>query len=367
MDIKRKNLFKEFYQQSHIFTKSFSIFKIILMIKQSTNKVQKGKIVSYCIFLILLNACEHDKINIPDTGRKIVINGLITTDSLLNVRISKSYYYNSNQTSIELDSLNNARVLFYSGNTYIDSLHFANKSHQQISTDFFYRSNYWSDKIYPEPGKEYEILVRAPGYPDASAKITVPNPVKIASLDTSRFLVPSGSYSTDSDIMYKCKISFSDLSYETNFYMLKVSKVTYREWWNDTADFRLISEDPLIEVKLTNFNGIYAYAFSDRLINGENCNLQFNINAREIGMPFYESAWQGSGVPIAFYKTVVYFRLYSIPEEYFLYLKSLDLYNKNYGKTLAEPVIIYSNVEGGYGIFGAATVSCDSLVFLPKN
>jgi hypothetical protein len=338
-----------------------------MITKFSANKVQTGKIVSYCIFLILLNACERDKINIPDTGRKIVINGLITTDSVLNVRICKSYYYKSNQAYEGCDSLNKARVLIYSGNSLIDSLHLANKSHYPMSMDFFYRSNYWSDKIHPLPGEEYKILVKAPGYPDASAKITVPDVVNIISLDTSRFLAPPDYYSTDSIIMYKCSIGFSDPSYETNFYMLMVSKVTYRERWNDTADFRLTSEDPLIEVKLTDFNGVYAYAFSDRFINGDNYNLQFIINAQEIGMPFYETAWQSTGVPIAFYKTIVYFRLYSIPEEYFWYLKSLELYNENYGKTLAEPVIIYSNVKGGYGIFGAAAVSCDSLVFLPKN
>jgi len=166
------------------------------------------KFAFYCFSLILLSACQRDKIDIPDTGRKIVINGLITTDSLLNVRISKSFYYNSDQAFVEFDSLNNARVTFYSNNTYIDSLHLVS-DYRPRDMDFFYHSNYWSNRTIPLPGKEYKIAVKAPGYPEASASITVPNLVKIEKLDTSRILVPPNpNYPDMSNVRFKCQISF---------------------------------------------------------------------------------------------------------------------------------------------------------------
>ena len=206
---------------------------------QSTLKGQMKKIAFCCFSLFFLSACQRDKIDIQDTGRKIVINGLITSDSLLNVRLSKSFYYNSNQAYVGSDSLNNARVLFYSNNTCIDSLHLVS-DYRPTDMDFFYHSNYWSDRTLPLPGKEYKIVVKAPGYPDATASITVPDLVKLEKLDTSRILVaPDPNFPDLSNIRFKCQISFSDPSYETNYYLISVSKISWREWWTEKLDIRI--------------------------------------------------------------------------------------------------------------------------------
>jgi len=63
--------------------------------------------------------------NIPDSGRNIVINGLITTDTLLNVRLSKSAYVTDLNASLcTLDILNDANVYFYQNSIIIDSLYY---------------------------------------------------------------------------------------------------------------------------------------------------------------------------------------------------------------------------------------------------
>ena len=36
--------------------------------------------------VLLLASCQNEEIKVPDTGRKIVINGIITTDSLINLK-----------------------------------------------------------------------------------------------------------------------------------------------------------------------------------------------------------------------------------------------------------------------------------------
>jgi len=326
--------------------------------------MRKMKIVFVCsFFLILLNACQRDKIDIPDTGRKIVINGLVTTDSLLNVNISKSFYYNK-MAMVYFDSLNNAKVFFYSNNSCIDSLHLVSVNPFLADINFFYPSNYWSKRILPIPGKEYKIVVKAPGYPDASASITVPNLVKIEKLDTSRFIVaPDPNYPDMSNVRFKCQINFSDPAYETNYYLIRVSKFSIYEWWTETSDIRITSQDPIVEEKLARYNEIFAIAFSDKVINGKKSNIQFIVDANSIGMPFLDNSPTMDGNPIPIYKTVVYFSLYSISEEYFWYIQTLNLYNKNFGNPLTEPVIIYSNIKDGYGIFAAAAVSSDSLVF----
>ena len=94
-----------------------------MLIKQ---KYQKEYFVLFGCLLILLTACQDYKLDIPDTGRKITINGLITTDRLLNVRISKSAYltYENSYEEDSLYSIDNAQVVIYQDNNVIDSLYF---------------------------------------------------------------------------------------------------------------------------------------------------------------------------------------------------------------------------------------------------
>ena len=55
--------------------------------------------------LLLFISC-NDELGIPDTGRKIVINGLITTDSLLNVSIGKSAYITDSNAVFRMETTN---------------------------------------------------------------------------------------------------------------------------------------------------------------------------------------------------------------------------------------------------------------------
>jgi hypothetical protein len=309
----------------------------------------------------LLTACQHENLDIPDTGRKIVINGLITTDNLLNVRIGQSAYYNKN-TDVWQTDLDNAKVFFYQNNSFIDSLHFvSNLRYNDLM--FYYPSNYWSGKAFPLPDKEYKIVVKVPGLPDATASTLVPKLVGIDRLDTSRiFHVPNPYYPDLSNVTIICNINFTDPGDEKNYYLIKVSKVS-RYWYTEASNIMIDTQDPIVEERMANVNGIFGIAFSDKLINGRKSSLQFSIDANAIGMPFLDDRPRIDGIPYPDHKKVVYFWLCSITEEYYRYIQTLNLYKKNYGNPLTEPVMIYSNIIGGYGIFTAAAVSIDSLVF----
>lgn len=332
---------------------------------QSTipNKKQMKYFALAIMLLIEFTACQKNKLNIPDTGRKIVVNGLITTDSLLNLKLSKSAYYND-LSWLELLDLDNAGVYFYQNNSSIDSLHF---SHKPDENRMFYSSNYWSRTVFPASRQEFKVIVKAPGYPDATSSTIVPDLVQINKLDTSRILVGPDPYHPDlSNVLFLCNINFSDPGNETNYYMIKVSyKVTpfkndYTEHYR--TNIRFYTSDPIIEeVVGDESNDPYAYAFSDKVINGQNYNLKLKVYASEFRMPSGDDLSKITNSTN--FKDAVYFSLYSITEDYYKYIQSFNLYKKNYGNPLTEPVMIYSNITGGYGIFGSAAVSTDSLVF----
>jgi hypothetical protein len=294
--------------------------------------------------------------DIPDIGRKIVINGLIATDNLLNVKITKSSYINdiSGNAYQSSTDLKGVEVLFYQNNIFIDSLYYVFDDYF-YAWNVFYIGNYWSKAVYPIPGQEYKVIAKAPGLPDASASTIIPNLVKIEHIDTSTVILAPGTY-YESNVGLQCKIEFSDPANETNYYLLKAYLISS---FPDSLTIGFICKDPIVEEKLRS-DELKGIAFSDKIINGQRYNLDIIIKGETIGKPYIDytqSSWQED------HRTTVFFQLYSITEEYFKFIQSLNLYYKNYDNPLAEPVFMYSNVRGGYGMFSGAAVSTDSISF----
>jgi Domain of unknown function (DUF4249) len=338
---------------------------IRMLIKQNH---QKEYLVLFGCLLFLLTACQDDKLDIPDTSRKITINGLITTDKLLNVRISKSAYLTDESSSeqVSLYSIDNAQVLIYQNNNVIDSLYFNEPLFDFSFYDNLYQNgNYVSKYIFPITGKEYKVIAKVPGMPEASSITTIPDLVRIERVDTSRIIVAEQN---PSNVRLICNIEFIDPANETNYYLFNIYK-NYKESGSMNSDnMGFLCNDPIVEEKLIGHTGsalsgdpIRGIAFTDKIINGQISDLTVTISCTDIGLPFWidDPNYNGDGN----HRKVIYFRLYSITEEYFKYIQTLNKYNKDYDNPLAKPELVYSNVTGGYGIFAGAAVSSDSIVF----
>lgn len=304
----------------------------------------------FAIYLLLQTACQPEQISLPDTGRKIVLNGLINSDSLICVSVSKSIYVSdSDMVGKDLD---NAKVYLYQDGLLIDSL-----KHDFKVNYWNIFGNYSSKKVKPVPGKEYRIVAKVPGLPDVSATAILPNPVKIEKVDTTairfvtyRVIIDGKEYISYEDAL-KCNIQFSDPLDETNYYLFEVFyKISYQI---PIYSRYFTCKDPVVEEYM--YDGeinsgqeqLIGVVFSDKVINGKTYSLTLPISGSTTNGP----------------REVIYFRLYSISENYYKYIRTLNLYNAKHGKPLSEPVQVFSNITGGYGIFAGAAVSCDSLVF----
>jgi hypothetical protein len=314
------------------------------------------------LYMAIFTSCQQEKIEIPDTGRKIVINGLITTDNLINVTINKSVSLRNFGIGDDIDE-DSANVYMYQNEILIDSLNYNKK--KLINSALYFTPNYWSKKIFPLPGKEYKIIVKRNGLPDATAKTTIPNAVKIEFADSTRIKMDpdtfgSSVYSNDRLI---CNIEFFDPLSEDNYYCLDL-KSNYYDIWLPPSDGKIHCDirsvffetnDPIVEERLIGGNGLEGIIFSDKLVNGKKYKLTISFNLRQL-IRGYSSDY----IP---YKNVIYFRLLSITKDYYVYIKTIKQYSKNYSNPLAEPVEVNSNVTGGYGIFTGAAASQDSIVF----
>ncbi|HOW39169.1 MAG TPA: DUF4249 family protein, partial [Bacteroidales bacterium] len=283
-------------------------------------------------FLFLITACVKDTLNITDSGRRITINGLITSDSCFSVKISKSALLNdiSESTNNTLYSIDNAKVLVYMNDNYVDSLSYIFLgSGSPFEGPYISRmGNYSSGNMIPIPGNKYKIVVKAPGLPDATAAVTIPNLVKIERVDTFRTIVPlqyPDPYIT-TNVQLTCNVIFTDPGNEINYYMLNIYYV--HEAWGYRHCFILnfFCNDPIPEEKFARWgtfgnDELQAVAFSDKIISGKKCSFPVTIELRDLGFPFYPVP-DGTDT----HKKNVYFRLYSISEEYYKYLQTLNKY-----------------------------------------
>ena len=61
------------------------------------------------------------------------------------------------------------------------------------------------------------------------------------------------------------------------------------------------------------------------------------------------------------YKIKFYVKLYSLSEDNYKYRLSYGKFIESGNNPFAEPVQVYNNIDGGYGIFGGEVVSIDSV------
>ena len=106
----------------------------------------------------------------------------------------------------------------------------------------------------------------------------------------------------------------------------------YDIWFN--------SDDPIIGDEISD-NGVI---FSDEFFNGKNYELVIYIDKQ--------------------YTPFLFTELRSVSKEYFLYMRSYFKYVQTNGDFLAEPVMVYNNINNGIGIFAGFSTST-KLIILP--
>lgn len=304
-------------------------------------------------FMIILASCSEESFNVPDTGRKIVINSLISTNKFFSVRISMSAHVTDYSDSALIESINyinNATVKVYQNGMLKDSLYNIKKEIGN-SGDCYDHDNYYSKHLIPLPGEEYEIKVTAPGLPVATASTFIPECVNIDKVDTthfySNFNIPD--WPLFQNIIFH--INFTDPATEKNYYLLKV--YSKDQPWGFPIVATFYCKDPVVEEKLSNPSSVSleGIAFTDKIFDGRN----YTLNTSVPGTCIKDSE-------CAEYDRVIYLHLYSITKEYYRYIQALNLYKELNHSSFYDPVLIPSNISGGLGFFSGAALATDSII-----
>ena len=318
------------------------------------NILHKNLFRGLVFFLIpLLNsACESVLfIELEESDKLIVLNGAISSDSLISVQVSRTRHILDNAPVVPLE---NAKVSLYQNGTLLQELAYTENG-CFVSPDFI-----------PSIGYDYTIEVENAGYESVTASTGIPAVVPILLFDTISINRDDGdpySYSSHDDVL-QFDLSLEDPAGVDNFYMITAetdrSWTEYRDttvqvwdsgWYNNQwnyfqkdsmytlTEIHRYTDQPYIRTDdiVVEENTSYGVLFTDKLFDGKSYSFKGE---------FYHDQLRSAD------SAVVDVRLLSISESYYKYLKSRQKHYSTKEDYLAVPVIVYSNVEGGTGFFG---------------
>ncbi len=287
-------------------------------------------LVKSLLLLLIFSSCSKIiDIDIPDKEKHIDIIGVMNTDSIINVNVSKSV--NILTKSNRVDFVDDATVKIYEDSVYKETLTFKDNG------------NYYAN-FKPVAGNNYKIEVSVPNSGQVDAENIIPDKVDIESIDTLTVYDPFFE-----ENMLRCKIKFTDPSDINNYYYFNIVRKATYTWYDKYQDSLIVkvdsgkvsfqTNDPLIDNGAN--NGVI---FNDNVINGQTYTFIVDLNK-----DFPDS-------------TTFNFNLCSISKDYYLYLQSWSKQMETHGDPFSEAVPVYTNINNGVGIFAGTNKSTYSIL-----
>ena len=299
-----------------------------------------AKIKYGILIAALLQGCYTRELefDIPDAGDKIVINSIINPDSLFRANLSKTY------SSLETDFLqfiflDSAKARVFENEVYVGELEY-----QQEGT-------YRSRTFKPKQGKEYRLEIENIDERKVVASANVPANVPISGL-FHRFIQPPDGFVRilNSGRYIRSKLLINDPQGE-NQYLFYLSAKHNNPFVAVNLNYTVsLGTSTEIEYDSESDNSGY-YVFDNFGMEGQTITLNINLVFPEYLETGSDSLELG-------------YNLLSINRDMYRYLNSLKTYSITDNSLIqyTEPSFVYSNVEGGLGIFGGYSRAFETLL-----
>ncbi len=219
----------------------------------------------------------------------------------------------------------NALVEIYRGTERLHVIPFVDHTNTP-----FYRLDL-SNPFKAEAG-EYVLKVSAPGFETVKGQMAFPSEVSI--IEAS--YLEDGALDEQGGVADKVSLTFQDPPGEDNYYIAGLMAIDEM----NTASFdRLYSLDPAVE------GGRGEVLINDQTFEGEKRTIDF----------YFRNNYSQ--------QQKVYVALYAVSEEHYKFSLAVENYELSINNPLAEPVIIPSNIEEGFGLFSLISPSYYRLDF----
>lgn len=268
---------------------------------------------------MIIVSCEKTiNMEIPNKGRKLVLNSIINDTGFVSVSLHKSRFILDNS---DFPIVNNATIVLWENNIIVDTL---------IETG----NGIYSSKIIPKKENKYFIEAKKEDL-IVSSETIMPNSVNAYIRDTLRINKDQNNY-------LRVRITIEDPGNIENYYAVGVNFIP-----NDTITkfngFQYNLYYSIDENVFDFFDGTLAL-LSDKKFNG--ANFTANLYFEEYMLGYLDGHLQ------------VY--IMNVHKDLYQYIVSSN--NQVYSfSPFSEPVFVPNNIKGGYGIFSSLTIQSDSI------
>lgn len=267
-----------------------------------------------------ITACQkYIDIYIPDHGRKIVLNCLYSDTALFHIQLSLSKHILDNSHTYM--PISGATIEIYQNDTL-----------KELCTEYdvgLYRTQW----LRPSAGQKHKIIVR---YQDQIIEAQSYLPEKNAKMIFLDSMLIKQEYS------YSLRLKFRIISNALNqYFLIHFPAAMHNGHYSEQTFLYFQTSDPLLET-----NNGYAAIFTNESFPGSSRTISVDLDAY---------AFSGDSTYI------LYFELLTLSKDAYYYLRSVMKQQTASISPFAEPVIVYSNIQNGYGIFGGYTIYRDSI------
>lgn len=275
-----------------------------------------------CILLVWLTGCESDVENMKPFGSasKLAVTSYISPqDTVVTVYLRMSQPAIGKRLSDEERKVKDAVVTLSDGNSTV-TLQYNPERDRYVK----------SIKDWPiAAGKSYFLSITTPGGLAASASCTVPttNGVSVSAIDASYNLF-NNPYDGEEIRRYNVRLIWADAPQVKNYY--RVAGVAAYRFQNELGE---------------RYESMYT--------NRSYTSLYDDLQAKNGTITSDEFIFHGTKINGRHVDYTVYMLLMVCDKNYYQYQHSIEKQQDSDGNPFAEPVVIYSNIKGGVGIFAA--------------
>jgi len=268
-----------------------------------------------CILCIAsLSSCQKViNIELPETAPKIVVNSFFTDSSRIKVHLSKSI----GVLESTAPDIPNASVVVKRNGVIIDTMY--------LESGFYY------SHILAERNNHYTLEVRAPGMGNVSCEDIIPEKTVLQSyLFTDSVLIDE-----DGRAISELKLAFQDLSGPSYYEVeLEAHDVVFN--YNMGVSFMKNSDPVITSTGLLDYDP-RTLIFTDKIFDGKHCSVKIYFASED---------WLNYNLKIRFRSVSESYYKYKAKQFAYLFSLQNDIFSG-----MSEPVNLYSNITGGYGIF----------------
>lgn len=294
--------------------------------------MKKSAFISATFLLLLQLGCRKNiDLQLPPHNPKLVVQAFAETGKRVLVYVSQSQSVTETITRFQL---RDARVEVYAGSQTVPVTLFFIDSLSAFSRPGFVLS----------PGVSYRLEVKYLGLPTASAVSGSGSQISLQSVTR----LQNAQTAQDGSKLDNLRLRFNDPAGEANYYLARIF------YFGNNSPSCLYSGDPsavlpsnIINVDPFNSSNCFSgggILFSDEKFNGQDKTFEFSVDHDVL-----EPRLNGGIVQYARVE------LYRFDKNFYQYLKTVSSYSRTFDNPFAEPVTLFSNINGGYGFFSVFT------------